>query len=114
MDPENELPTDATEPTAAPPEPSDQADGTSTPAADEQASAPAQAPPAGEEAPILPATEIRAVLEALIFASPQPITSREITQVMQGVPKSAWLEALEEIKADYGRDGRGLNVVEVA
>ena len=38
----------------------------------------------------------------------------EITQVMEGVPKSAWLEALAEIKEDYARDGRGLQVVEVA
>ncbi len=69
---------------------------------------------AKDEAPILPPQEIRAVLEALIFASPQPVTEREIAQVMQGVPKSAWLEALAEIRADYGRDGRGLQVVEVA
>jgi segregation and condensation protein B len=70
--------------------------------------------PAEAEAPILPPQEIRAVLEALIFASPQPVTSREITNVMQGVPKSAWLEAISEIQADYTRDGRGLQVVEVA
>ena len=30
------------------------------------------------------------MVEALIFASPQPITPREITQVLQGVPKEAW------------------------
>jgi segregation and condensation protein B len=66
------------------------------------------------ETPILPPQEIRAVLEALIFASPQPVTPREITTVMEGVPKSAWLEALAEIQADYQRDGRGLQVVEVA
>jgi segregation and condensation protein B len=69
---------------------------------------------AAEEAPILPPQEIRAVLEALIFASPQPVTERELTQVLVGVPKSAWLEALAEIKADYARDGRGLQVVDVA
>ena len=57
---------------------------------------------------------MRAVLEALIFCSPQPITAREITAVMQGVPKSAWLEAVAEIKEDYARDGRGLQLVEVA
>jgi segregation and condensation protein B len=84
------------------------------------ASAPPEAPvespsaEAASEAPILPPAEIRAVLEALIFASPQPVTSREITTVMEGVPKSAWLEALAEIQGDYARDGRGLQVVEVA
>ncbi len=58
--------------------------------------------------------EIRAILEALIFASSQPITPREIAQVLQGVPKPAWQAALEEIRADYARDERGLQLVEVA
>ncbi len=66
------------------------------------------------ETPVLPPQEVRAVVEALIFASPQPITPREITQVMQGVPKQAWTQAIAEIQADYARDGRGLQLVEVA
>jgi segregation and condensation protein B len=63
---------------------------------------------------VLPAADVRAVLEALIFASPHPVTPREITRVMGGVPKSAVHGALEELKADYARDGRGLQLVEVA
>ena len=65
-------------------------------------------------APVLPATEVRAVLEALVFASPQPLTPREIEKVLGGVPKRDWQAALEEIRADYARDGRGLQLVEVA
>ena len=68
----------------------------------------------GEEAPVLPAQEIRAVLEALIFTSPQPLTAKQIGQVLGGVPKPAWKEALEELKRDYAREGRGLQLVEVA
>ncbi len=64
--------------------------------------------------PVLPAQEIRAILEALIFASPQPITPREIGEVLGGVSRSAWQEALDELKADYARDVRGLQLVEVA
>ena len=64
--------------------------------------------------PILPPGEVRAVLEALVFASPHPVTPREIAQVMGGVPRESWLAALEELKADYARDGRGLQLVEVA
>jgi len=67
-----------------------------------------------EEVPVLPAQEIRAVLEALIFTSPQPLTARQIGQVLGGVPKPAWKAALEELKQDYARDGRGLQLVEVA
>jgi segregation and condensation protein B len=71
-----------------------------------------EAPP--DESPVLPPEEIRAVLEALIFAAPQPVTAREIQKVMQGVPKPDWQRALEEIRADYAREGRGLHLVEVA
>jgi segregation and condensation protein B len=70
--------------------------------------------PAEPEAPVLPPQEIRAVVEALIFASPQPITPREIGQVIQGVPKEDWMQAIADIQADYQRDGRGLQLVEVA
>ena len=66
------------------------------------------------ETPILPPQEIRAVLEALVFASQEPLTPRQIGQVLQGVPKDAWKAALEELKQEYARDGRGLQLVEVA
>jgi segregation and condensation protein B len=66
------------------------------------------------ESPVLPPQEVRAVLEALIFASPQPVTPQEIGRVLGGVPKEAWLGALEELRAEYGRDGRGLQLIEVA
>jgi segregation and condensation protein B len=67
-----------------------------------------------EETPSLPPQEVRAILEALIFASPQPITTREIVHVLEGVPRETWQAALDELKADYARDGRGLQLVEVA
>jgi segregation and condensation protein B len=67
-----------------------------------------------EEGPVLPAPEVRAVLEALIFASPQPLTPREISQVMGGVPREAWEAALAELRAEYARDGRGLQLLEIA
>jgi segregation and condensation protein B len=66
------------------------------------------------EPPSLPAEEVRAILEALIFASPQPITPREVGKVLAGVERERWQAALEELKADYARDGRGLQLVEVA
>jgi len=98
--------TPAHEPAAAV-EPS--AAGEATPAE----ATPAEASPA-EDAPVLPPDEVRAVLEALIFASPQPLTPREIGKVMGGVPKEAWQAALADLRSDYARDGRGLQVVEVA
>src|SRR5262245_10539900 len=67
-----------------------------------------------EKGPVLPAAEVRAVLEALIYVSPHPLTPRDIEKVLGGVPKKEWQAALEEIRADYARDGRGLQLVEVA
>jgi segregation and condensation protein B len=81
---------------------------------DEKPDAGAESAPPIEDAPVLPPQEVRAVLEALIFASPQPITPREITQVMGGVSKEACQAALEEVRSEYARDGRGLQLVEVA
>ena len=83
-----------------------------TPRAEEPA--PEAALPAAEDAPVLPPEEVRAILEALIFASPQPLTPREIGKVMGGVPREAWQAALSDLRSDYVRDGRGLQVVEVA
>lgn len=81
------------------------------PGAEPQAAEPTAAEP---EAPILPPQEIRAVLEALIFASREPLTPRQIGQVLQGVPREAWRQALDELREEYARDGRGLQVAEVA
>jgi segregation and condensation protein B len=71
--------------------------------------------PEGEpEAPLLPFAEVKASLEALIFASPEPLTVRDIARVLGGVAAEEWKAALEELKTDYGRDGRGLQLVEIA
>jgi segregation and condensation protein B len=67
-----------------------------------------------EDGSVLPAQQVRAIVEALVFASPQPITPREIGRVLVGVPKENWQRALEELRADYARDDRGLQLVEVA
>ena len=80
----------------------------------EAADVSAEAGDDGGETSVLPPAEVRAVLEALIFASEEPITARDIGQVLGGVPKDAWQEALAELQQDYARDGRGLQLVEVA
>jgi segregation and condensation protein B len=67
-----------------------------------------------DKGPVLPAAEVRAVLEALIYVSPHPLTPRDIEKVLGGVAKKEWQAALEEIRADYARDGRGLQLVDVA
>jgi len=67
-----------------------------------------------EDGSVLPAREVRAIVEALVFASPQPITPREIGRVLVGVPKEDWQRELEALGDDYRRDERGLQLIEVA
>ncbi|HET8645497.1 MAG TPA: SMC-Scp complex subunit ScpB [Vicinamibacteria bacterium] len=101
------------DPAPAPPE-ADAATGPAPPAEPEPATPPAPEAEAEGEAPILPAAEVKAILEAVIFASAHPVTPRELGQVMGAVTKEAWRAALAELQADYARDGRGLQLVEVA
>jgi segregation and condensation protein B len=70
----------------------------------------------GDEAAasVLPPQQVRAILEALVFASPQPITPKEIGRILSGVPKQEWQRELDGLRADLARDERGLQLVEVA
>ena len=81
---------------------------------EDRAPEPSGPEPSVEDEPVLPQQEVRAILEALIFASPQPLTPHEIAKVLDNVPKESWQSAVEELKAEYARDGRGLQLVEVA
>lgn len=60
-----------------------------------------------------PAAELKAIVEALIFASPDPLTPKALLKLLDSEPKEDVLAALEELKTDYERPG-GLQVVEVA
>jgi segregation and condensation protein B len=57
--------------------------------------------------------EIKAILEALIFASPDPLTPKAIYKLLDNEPKEDVQAALQELKHDYDRPG-GLQLVEVA
>jgi segregation and condensation protein B len=57
--------------------------------------------------------ELKAILEALIFASPEPLTPKAMFKLLDSEPKEDVQEALKELKADYDRPG-GLQLVEVA
>jgi len=60
-----------------------------------------------------PSAELKAILEALIFASPEPLTPKAIFKLLDNEPKEDVLAALAALKDDYTRPG-GLQLVEVA
>ena len=57
--------------------------------------------------------EIKAILEALIFASPEPLTRKAIDKLLASEPKEDVTAALDELRGDYERPG-GLQLVDVA
>jgi segregation and condensation protein B len=75
--------------------------------------------PAGLEDKTRPTTaasasaEVKAVVEALIFASPEPITPKMLYKLLAEEPKEDVMAAVTALKADY-ENRPGLQMVEVA
>jgi len=66
-----------------------------------------------EEVPRLAAEQLRAIVEALIFASPEPLTPKMLLRLLSDEPKEDVLGAVEAVQQDYVSRA-GLHVVEVA
>ena len=60
-----------------------------------------------------PVAELKAIVEAMIFASPEPLTPKALLKLLDTEPKEDVLAALEELKTEYMRPS-GLQLVEVA
>lgn len=58
-------------------------------------------------------SELKSVIEALIFASPEPVTMKALLKLLESEPKEAVEDAIAGLKTDYERPG-GLQLVEVA
>jgi segregation and condensation protein B len=56
---------------------------------------------------------LKPIVEALIFASPEPLTLKTLYKLLDGEPREDVDAALEAVRADYNRPG-GLQLVEVA
>ena len=74
--------------------------------------------PAGDAADDGPAepqvsTELKAIIEALVFASPEPLTPKALFKLLDSEPREDVERALASLKADY-RPERGLQIVEIA
>jgi segregation and condensation protein B len=57
--------------------------------------------------------EVKAVVEALIFASPEPITPKMLFKLLAEEPREDVVAAIDALKADY-ENRPGLQMVEVA
>jgi segregation and condensation protein B len=68
--------------------------------------------PATQQA-VQPSAELKAIVEALIFASPEPLTPRILFRLLSDEPKEDVTAAVSALAADYA-DRPGLQMVEVA
>src|SRR6185503_9399551 len=64
-----------------------------------------------EEMPRRASAELKAILEALIFASPEPLTPKAIFKLLATEPREDIQAALALLKQEYERPG-GLQLVE--
>jgi segregation and condensation protein B len=69
--------------------------------------------PQDDALPARGTAELKSILEALIFASPEPLTPKAIHKILDAEPKEDVQTALAELKRDYENRG-GLQLVEVA
>jgi segregation and condensation protein B len=67
-----------------------------------------------ESLPKRATAELKAILEALIFASPEPLTPKAIFKLLDAEPKEDVQAALADLKHDYEDRPGGLQLVEVA
>ena len=58
-------------------------------------------------------SELKAIVEALMFASPEPLTIKTLTKLLATEPKEDIVAAVDALKEEYTRAG-GLVMVEVA
>jgi segregation and condensation protein B len=58
--------------------------------------------------------ELKAVIEALIYASPDPLTPKTLFKVMESEPKEDVQVSLDALRRDYAEGLGGLHLVEVA
>ena len=73
--------------------------------------APAAPTPAGQET--ADTGGLVGIVEAMIFASPEPVTPKQLFKLLDAEPKEDVLAAVAELKRRYDRSG-GLQLVEVA
>ena len=57
---------------------------------------------------------IKAVIEALLFASDKPLTLEQIKNVLEDLGTDDIRAALEELRSEYEKDNRGIHIAEIA
>jgi segregation and condensation protein B len=81
--------------------------------APEEAAPEPAAAEAEETKPRLDSAQLKAIVEALVFASPEPLTPKMLFKLLNDEPKEDVLAAVKALQQDYEQRG-GLHLTEVA
>ena len=57
--------------------------------------------------------ELKRIVEALLFASPDPLSVRRIRSIVPGLEIDQVLESLNELEVEYAADSRSFQIVEI-
>ncbi|MEK7763252.1 MAG: SMC-Scp complex subunit ScpB, partial [Nitrospirota bacterium] len=68
----------------------------------------------GSQAEAIDARELKAILEAVLFVSPEPVPLARLLSILGTVSKAEVVQALGILTHDLDQDGRGIQLVQVA
>ena len=68
----------------------------------------------GSQAEAIDARELKAILEAVLFVSPEPVPLARLLSIVGTVSKAEVVQALGILTHDLDQDGRGIQLVQVA
>ncbi len=68
----------------------------------------------GSQAEAIDARELKAILEAVLFVSSEPVPVARLVSIVGTVPKAEVVQALGILAHDLNQDGRGIQLVQVA
>jgi segregation and condensation protein B len=66
------------------------------------------------QAQAIDARELKAILEAILFVSPEPVPVARLMSILGTVSRAEVVQALEILTHDLDQDGRGIQLVQVA
>jgi segregation and condensation protein B len=66
------------------------------------------------QAQAIDARELKAILEAILFVSPEPVPVARLMSILGTVSRAEVIQALEILTHDLDQDGRGIQLVQVA
>lgn len=58
--------------------------------------------------------ELKAIVECLLFASPQPLELKRLGEIIGGVDTHTIRMIINQLQEEYEKEGRGIQIVEIA